>query len=53
MLIGITLVGSSSFLFPPEDDKSCVMMLGASNEIGTAYIISIILLLLSVVINGL
>jgi hypothetical protein len=50
VLVGITLVGASSFAFPAKDDKG---MLAASNEIGPAYIISIGLLLLSVVMNGL
>lgn len=50
VLTGITLVGASSFAFPAKEDKT---LLGASNEIGPAYIISIGLLLLSVVMNGL
>lgn len=55
VLIGITSVGASGFIFPQksttEDDK--VYKINIFKGIGMAYIVSIVLLLLSVVMNGL
>ncbi|CAD8069359.1 unnamed protein product [Paramecium sonneborni] len=50
VLVGITLVGMSSFLFPPKQDKNDE---DSKTEIGAAYFISVGLLLLSVIMNGL
>ncbi|CAD8062155.1 unnamed protein product [Paramecium sonneborni] len=50
VLVGITLVGMSSFLFPPKNDNDNE---DSKTEIGAAYFISVGLLLLSVIMNGL
>ncbi|CAD8151246.1 unnamed protein product [Paramecium pentaurelia] len=51
VLVGITLVGMSSFLFPPKKDNNDDS--DTKSEVGAAYFISVGLLLLSVVMNGL
>ncbi|CAD8065849.1 unnamed protein product [Paramecium sonneborni] len=47
VLVGITLVGMSSFFFPPKNEND-----DSKSEFGTAYFISVGLLLLSVLMNG-